>query len=68
MGIYRSDDPAADFNRHDADQEAWIARRPVCCYCGEHIQHDHFFLINDEMICPDCLERHFRKDADDFCD
>lgn len=68
MSIFKTDDPLADFNRHEAEQESRLARRPVCCYCEEHIQHDHLFLINDEMICPDCLESYFRKDVDDFCE
>lgn len=43
-----------------------LAERPVCSYCEEHVQHDHFFLINDEIVCPDCLDSFFRKDVDDF--
>lgn len=66
MGIHRSDDPIRDFNMKCAEEDAWLKQRPVCCYCEEHIQHDHFFLINDEAICPDCLESHFRKEVGDY--
>lgn len=59
-------DPDKDFSLHDAEQEAWLARRPVCADCGEHIQESHYYLINDETICPDCLEAGYRKDIDDY--
>lgn len=64
--MFYSDDPLFDFYRHDAEQEAWLAKRPKCADCCEHVQDDHFYLINDEVICPDCLESHFRKDVEDF--
>lgn len=54
------------FARHDAEQEAQLNRLPECCYCGERIQDDHFFLINDEIICQTCLNRFFRKDVEDY--
>lgn len=66
MGIFRSEDPLADFARHDAEQEAWLAKRPVCCYCEEHIQHDHYFDINGEAICPDCMDANYRKEIGDY--
>lgn len=66
MRIFRTDDPAADFNRWDAEQTAWLRKRPVCCYCGEHIQDDYFYQINDEVMCKDCLDGQFRKDVEDY--
>ena len=66
MGIHRSDDPVADFDRWDAEQESWLARRPVCADCGEHIQADHYFDINGEAICPDCMEGNYRKEIGDY--
>lgn len=55
MGIFRTDDPAADFSRHDAEQEAWLARRPECADCGEHIQDENAYYINGEWICQSCM-------------
>lgn len=26
------------------------------------------YLINDVLICPDCLERDFKKDVEDYMD
>lgn len=44
------------YNRHEAEQERWLKKRPVCADCNQHIQDEKFYLINDEAICPDCME------------
>lgn len=64
--FYRTDDPVADFMRYDAEQERALEKLPKCADCGNPIQNDHFYLINDEPICPDCLDSGYRKSTDDF--
>ena len=54
------------FERYDAEQERQLQKLPVCTYCGEPVQDDFLYLINDEIMCMDCLNDHFRKDVDDF--
>ena len=54
------------FEMHDAEQERKLQKLPVCVYCNEHIQDESFFLINDEVICEDCMDSYFRKAVDDF--
>lgn len=49
------------WKKHDAEQEAALAKLPVCSECGEHIQTDECYEINDELICPECLENNHRK-------
>ena len=49
------------FEMHDAEQERKLQKLPVCVYCNEHIQDESFFLINDEVICEDCMDSYFRK-------
>lgn len=63
---YKTDDPARDFLMHDAEQAAAEERLPVCADCGETVQDDHYYEINDEVICPDCLESGYRKWVDDY--
>ena len=53
-------DNYSQWARHDAEQEAELARLPFCDECGERIQEDTCFEINDEIICEGCME-HFRK-------
>lgn len=61
-----TDNPLADFASWDAEQTAKLERLPVCADCGEPVQDDHYYLINDEVICPDCLESGYRKDIDEY--
>ena len=53
------------WSRHDAEQESELQKRPQCCECGEHIQAETCFQINDEIICEECME-HYRKDTEDL--
>lgn len=51
----RTDDPLKDFERHEAEQEAWLARLPICCECGDPIQQDDAVYINYAYYCDECL-------------
>ena len=51
---------------HERDQERRLAELPVCADCGNPIQDDHFYLINDEAICPNCLEAGYRKETENY--
>jgi formylmethanofuran dehydrogenase subunit E len=62
--MYRTDDPIADFERWDAEQQECIEKSPVCSNCGKHVMDDHYYLIDDENFCPDCLENEFRREID----
>lgn len=50
-----TDDPIADFNRHDAKQERELKRLPRCSECGEHIQQEDAVFINSFWYCDECL-------------
>lgn len=64
--MFRTDDPVADFDSWDEEQQRQLAKLPKCAYCGEPIQDDKCYLINDELVCPECLEREHEKRTDDF--
>ena len=51
---------------NDNEKEKWLEQRPICSCCGEHIQDDNCYEINDELICPDCLKENFMKCTDDY--
>lgn len=65
MSIY-TDDPVRDFLAHDAEQDAWLKSRPVCAYCGEHIQDEYYFNIGGDEVCPDCLNTNHRMQTEDY--
>lgn len=57
----KTDDPVADYERYDAELEQERELLPECSGCGEKIEDDFCYEINDEIICEECLERNFRK-------
>ena len=54
------------WERHQRDEDKWLESRPVCSFCGEHIQDEYAYRINDELICMDCLEHNFKVDMEDY--
>ena len=54
------------FLRHDAEQEAALEKLPTCAECGEPIQDEYCFMLNDELICETCLHDFHRKKTEDF--
>ncbi len=63
--MYYTDDPVADFHRHDAEQEEELKKLPVCSECGEHIQQDMAVYINCEWLCDSCLDS-YRRDVENY--
>lgn len=64
--MYRTDDPVSDFARYDVEQARELAKLPVCAECDEPIQSEEYFEINDEPVCPDCLEKYHKKRVEDY--
>jgi len=55
------------WKQYEAEQERWLARQPTCSDCGEYVQDEYLYLINDEVICLDCIRR-YRKETADYAD
>lgn len=53
---------------HDAERQRELERLPRCSECNERIMTDALYEINDELICPDCMEKNHKKWVDDYCD
>lgn len=49
-----TDDPIADFHRHDAEQEAKLAKLPICCCCKNPIQQEKAVCNDDKYYCEEC--------------
>lgn len=58
-----------DFLEDDAQKEKWLSKRPVCAYCGEHIQDESAIYFDDmnEWMCDECADdrRRFINDYQD---
>lgn len=64
--MQRTDNPIADFDAYEWEREKQLAKRPKCDICGEPIQDDYLYEIQGELICEECLEKHYRKAAEDY--
>ena len=67
-----TDDPIADFNRHDAEQERWLRSRPICCKCKEHIQESEAVKYKEKYYCEECedsawqeIRKEYKESIDD---
>ena len=60
-----------NYDRWEAYEEAQIQKLeslPRCSECDEPIQTDYCYEINDELVCPDCMEQNYKKWTDDYCE
>lgn len=64
--MYRTNDPLADFDRYSAEQEEWLENLPKCSECGNPIQDDTCYQVNDELICESCMDTFHKVHTDDF--
>lgn len=63
-----TNDPVADYLRYDAERQKELDRLPKCYICGEPIQSDFCYKINDELVCEECLKDDFRVQTDLYID
>lgn len=61
-----SDNPVADFERHDAEQKRKLANLPACCICGEPIQQEKAICYNDKWVCEEHEWDFWQNIRDDF--
>lgn len=66
MSYFRLGDPIDDFDRLDREQARMEARLPVCEKCGERIYDEHYYDVDGEIYCEECMIEKFRKYTDDL--
>lgn len=66
MSFSPTNDPVADFHRYDAEQQREVERCPKCDYCDEHITDEFYYDLDGDIVCEDCLDRHFKKAVEDY--
>lgn len=54
------------YDRHEAEQERKLAKLPDCDYCGEPITDDHYYDLDGDIVCQECLDSNFKKRVDDY--
>lgn len=66
MSYFRHGDPIDDFNRLDRQQARRQKLLPKCDICRQAIDDDDLFDMGDEVICTECLYRHYRRKTEDY--
>lgn len=61
-----SDDPLRDFDRYDALMADKEAKLPQCEKCGEPIDDDVYFEIDNEILCEKCMHEMYARSTEDF--
>ena len=61
--FFRSDDPIADHGAYEEELARLEEQVPVCGYCNRPVMDDHYYEINDEPVCAECLEQHFKREV-----
>lgn len=58
-----TDDPVADAEAYYNELARLEEKVPVCDCCSQPVAEDYYYEINDEVICAECMDNHFRKDV-----
>lgn len=48
------------------EREKWLAKKPVCCRCGHHVQDERLFDIDGKLYHVECAEEEFKKWTEDY--
>lgn len=54
------------YKSHEAEQESWLSRLPICDECHEPIQDDVLYDIDGIIYCEKCMQDAFRKWREDY--
>ena len=64
--MFYSDEPVRDFDRHDMAMAQRVAKLPKCERCGKPINDDRYFLINEEILCENCMVDEYGRSTEDY--
>lgn len=62
----RTDDPLRDFDRYDAMMADREAKLPQCDRCGEPIDDDVYYEIDNEILCEKCMHDMYARSTEDW--
>ena len=66
--MFWSDDPVRDAEAYEAEIVRAEEKLPKCGRCKKPIQSEECYAIDDMLVCPSCLEKHYQKWTEDFID
>lgn len=54
------------FKKHQDELDDKLEELPSCEYCGEAIQSNKCYLIDNEVLCHECLDEHYSVRVEDL--
>ena len=66
MSYFRHGDPLDDFNALDMERAMYEERLPMCDDCKMKIVGDHYYDIEGEILCEDCMKDRYQRETEDF--
>ena len=60
-----TNEPALDAAQRDYERDRWLESRPICDWCGEHIQDEWMYMFDGKTVCETCMEE-CRYSVDDW--
>lgn len=54
------------YTMHEAEQEKWLAKRPICVCCKEPIQEDELYDLDGKLYCETCMNESFKRWSEDY--
>lgn len=59
-------DNYSQWQAHQRQQERLLDKLPKCDYCKKTIQDEDLYEIGCLIVCPDCLDKHYKRKTEDF--
>jgi formylmethanofuran dehydrogenase subunit E len=53
-------------DKYQAEQEALLAKLPICECCREPIQDDYLFDVDGELYCEECMKDLYRRLTENY--
>lgn len=54
------------FVAHQTEQDRKEEELPRCDYCNKRINDDYVYDIDGDIICEDCLRKHYRQPIENY--
>lgn len=60
------EDNYSQWEHEERKRENWLRQRPVCSYCGEHIQGRKLFDVDGKLWHRSCFIEEHEKETEDY--
>lgn len=54
------------WSKKEREEYLELSKLPLCAECGEPIQDDYCYELENGLICEDCMENNHRVNTEDY--